>query len=351
MNTNIKVKITHPYGEFPLIRQTPNTLGNWGDCDFFVNQQIPECDYWFIIDDLVQEERVVCNPKNVYIFTLEFPSIRSEINSDFLNQFSTVITYSRNLNHPNIIEEISLFPWHLGIDNTNSKTQQKNFKTYDQLILPIIEPKSKLISVISSNKSWTEGHKKRLKFVEALKDHYGDKIDIFGRGIRDFADKWDAIVPYKYHIAIENSACHNGISEKLYDAFLGESFPIYYGSPNVRDYFSEESFLDIDINNIDESIKRIDNLLLNNTYEKSIFYIRESKDLVLNKYNLFPFICDLCEASPKSINRDRQSVNLLPESSFLPQKKIKVNHLKFYITKIVKKYFNFVSFVKKTIKN
>ena len=43
--------------------------------------------------------------------------------------------------------------------------------------------------MISSNKAFTDGHRQRLKFVEALKEHFGENIDVFGRGINSFADK------------------------------------------------------------------------------------------------------------------------------------------------------------------
>ena len=36
--------------------------------------------------------------------------------------------------------------------------------------------------------------------------------------------------------------------------FFGESFPIYYGAPNLSDWLGN-SYKPIDINNIDESIK------------------------------------------------------------------------------------------------
>ena len=291
----IKIKITHPYGNWPLARQTPHNSGIWGDCQFFINDNTKECDYWFVFDDLLKDESVICDPKNIFIITLEFPAIRTNINLDFLKQFDTVFTYSRQIDHPRVIDILAPFPWHIGVNNTNSKTTTSNYKVYNDFKNKPVLNKSKLISVISSNKAFTEGHRKRLKFVEALQDYFGDNIDVFGRGIKDFADKWDVIAPYKYHIALENSSCHNGISEKLYDSFLGEAFPFYYGCPNASDYFSEKSFIAIDIDDIEKSLKIIESSIANKAYEENIQYVRESKDIVVDKYNIFNLMSDYCK--------------------------------------------------------
>jgi hypothetical protein len=290
----IKVKVTHPYGNWPLARQTPNDSGIWENCQFFINDDTQECDYWFVFDDLLKEESVTCNPKNVTIITLEFPEIRPNINLDFLKQFFTVLTYSRVIKHPRVIDILAPFPWHIGVNNTNDATTTIGYKIYNDFKVQPIPEKTKLISVISSNKQYIEGHRQRLGFVNALKDYFGESIDIFGRGINNFADKWDIISPYKYHISLENSSCNNGISEKLYDSFLGEAFPFYYGCKNICDYFPAQSFVSIDINQVDKSLKIIESSIVNEVYEKNIHYIQQSKNLVIDKYNLFNLMASHC---------------------------------------------------------
>ena len=61
---------------------------------------------------------------------------------------------------------------------------------------------------------------------------------------------------------------NNLISEKLFDSYLGLSFPIYYGAPNISEYFNENSYKTIDINNISESISTIEGVLSEDIYEK-----------------------------------------------------------------------------------
>lgn len=321
----IKVKITHPYGNWPLARQTPNNSGIWNNHQFFINDDIQECDYWFVFDDLLQEETALCYSENVIIITLEFPAIRPIINLNFLKQFNTVLKYSREINHPDAIDILSPFPWHIGVDNTNSETTTTNYRTYDDFKMQPVLSKSKLISVISSNKEYIEGHKKRLEFVKILKKHFGQRIDVFGRGINDFADKWDVISPYKYHISLENSSCENGISEKLYDSFLGQAFPFYYGCPNTDVYFPTKSFVQIDINNVNKTLDIIDSSISNQLYEKNIQYILEAKKLVLDKYNVFNLMTKYCINSSSKKSVQKNLITLKPESYFTmkPLKRVK----------------------------
>ena len=76
----------------------------------------------------------------------------------------------------------------------------------------------------------------RYEFTKNVKDYFGSNIDWFGSGINTIEDKWVGFEEYKYHIVIENGQ-NNLISEKLFDSYLGLSYPIYYGAPNVGDYF------------------------------------------------------------------------------------------------------------------
>ena len=313
----LRIKVTNPYTNWPLIRQTPNALGGWGECQFYINEDIDECDYWVIFDGLLKPEQTKCPPKNTIFIAIEFPAIRPQYNNVFLRQFGTIITYSRSIDHPRVIDTIAPFPWFAGVDNTSAETSQHNFWDYNKLLTINSPNKTRLISVVSSNKNFTNGHRARLAFVDALHNHFGDEIDIFGRGIRDFPDKLDVLLDYKYHIAIENSVCHNGISEKLYDAFLGLTYPIYFGASNVYDYFSKQSLSVIDIKNPMVAIRKIEQIINEHTYEKSLAFIKESRSLVLNNYNLFAMLDNFCCNDSKRTNMNEKKVTrILQEQSF-----------------------------------
>lgn len=58
-------------------------------------------------------------------------------------------------------------------------------------------------------------------------------------------NKKDILQLYKFSICFENAKNYPGlITEKIFDCFAAGTVPIYYGSPNVREYIPEECFID-----------------------------------------------------------------------------------------------------------
>lgn len=93
-----------------------------------------------------------------------------------------------------------------------------------------IHEKSKLVSMIASNKGWLRGHQNRLNWVEKLKD----KVDLFGSGRpNQLKDKEDGLVDYMFSIAIENDNSDTYFTEKLTDCFAVGTVPVYWGSRKV----------------------------------------------------------------------------------------------------------------------
>ena len=56
----------------------------------------------------------------------------------------------------------------------------------------------------------------------------------------------------------------------------------------------------IDISKQEQAIKKIENIINNNTYEKTIAAIKEAKQKVLNKYNLLALIANFIEKKEKT---------------------------------------------------
>jgi hypothetical protein len=189
------------------------------------------------------------------------------------------------------------------------------------------------MSVIVSNKKITKGHAKRIKFVKRLKEHFGKNLDVFGAGNEKLEDKWDGIAPYKYFIALENSSFPDYWTEKLSDAFLGGAYPLYYGCPNIHDYFSKDSLTLIDINNVSRAIETISRTIEACTYERSIKNIEIAKNLVLNKYNLFAIIADYCVRNQS--HNSKTSVTVFPEN--IAGKNRMTQRMKYIIKRILHK--------------
>jgi hypothetical protein len=314
-----KIKLSTPNPDFPLIRQTPGSKGIWGDCTFYINQDIEECDYWIIYDALSGTETTKCPKDNVVLFTGEPPTVK-KYSKSFIRQFNTIITCHRDIKHENIIYRQQALPWMAGakyLKNEN-KWDSKVFKSYNDFLRTDNRKKDKEISIVISNKAYTNGHEQRIKFLSRLTDTFGDRIHLFGRGFNEIEDKYDCMASYKYSIVLENCSVNDYWTEKLSDAYLCGSFPIYYGCPNILNYFPEGSIARIDIYNVEDSIDKIKSIIDSDKYEHSLDLLEKSKDLVLNKFNLFPSISMLIdELEKRNSNSDKQDlIKIYPERRY-----------------------------------
>lgn len=150
-------------------------------------------------------------------------------------------------------------------------------------------PKPREISCIAGfDKRAFAGHMDRIRFVRFLqRSSLGAKIDFFGsKTAHELAQKKDGILPYKYSIAIENNAQSDYFSEKIADVFLGFAMPIYFGAPNLADYFPRESFISIDINKPREALEIIQNALDSGAYERNFWAILEARRRCLEDYSM-----------------------------------------------------------------
>ena len=56
----------------------------------------------------------------------------------------------------------------------------------------------------------------------------------------------DVLMEYMFHIAVENCRTPNYFSEKLMDCFMTKTLPIYFGCPNISEYFDTSGMIIID---------------------------------------------------------------------------------------------------------
>ena len=176
-----------------------------------------------------------------------------------------------------------------------------------------------MISIVASDLTWLQGHKDRFAFVNKLIGHFKDKIDVFGRGFNPIDDKFDSLAPYKYSIAIENNKLPNYFTEKLSECYLTYTMPIYYGCPNVTNYYSEKSLRLIDIKDYKNAFKVIEEIIDTDPYIESLKSIEASRALYLNEYHLFPAIIKMVEKNFLNIQSEQEHLTLRPEGFFIAQ--------------------------------
>lgn len=296
----ITVKISGEDPAWPLLRQTPNSEGIWGECQFFANDGCSQCDYWIVYDGLQKPETAYCPPQNVILFTAEPPSVRV-YHPRFTAQFAKVVTCQPAIKHRQIIHTQQALPWHL----LN--------KTYDDLAQEDAPAKTKSLSMISSDKAFTAGHRQRVEFVERLTQRLNGNIDHVGKGTR-IPNKWDGLADYKYTVVIENSSFRDYWTEKIADAFLAGCHPFYFGCPNIADYFPVGSYTEIDIHNFDAALTVIQDAIAQGRFEAAAEARLQAKSLVLEKYNLFPVITSMTSVEKAALPKER--VLLRPDSLF-----------------------------------
>lgn len=305
--------LTREEGKVDL-RQTPNGSGitRDGKCRYYTNEIIPDPDFVVVRGKgFYKDLNLHVAPQNIMLVTSEPYSILS-YPKGYCKQFGLVCSCQKNLRMPNVIYTPAILPWYVGVDYDNNCCQTLSMEEIEKA-----QPKkTKLISVISSTKSFSQGHIDRILFVKKLKKHFGENnVDVFGDGHRPFGDKWDVLAPYKYHITIENSSSPYYWTEKLSDAFLAGAYPIYHGCTNIEDYFPKDALTKIDIRKPEKAIEIIDKVIATDTYEKSKDALAESKELALHKYNMYEYMAELClkHLDPSAPKKD---ITLHPARSF-----------------------------------
>ncbi|WP_316793707.1 hypothetical protein [Pedobacter frigoris] len=199
------------------------------------------------------------------------------------------ITSSNNEPHKSsFIAPLSLVGWTLN-------------KTSKKLVLPnkngLQIKKTGLLSSVTSDLCYLDGHRARLKFLQRFDHLVEDGFDLWGRNeigiffktIRSYRgeidDKYDALLPYTYHFNCENSFDENYYTEKLLDPILTETLCFYDGCTNISSFIDDRAYVKLDIKNIEESIDIIIKSIDANEYKKRRPYVRKQKERILTHLN------------------------------------------------------------------
>ena len=275
------------------LRQFPGRQPVWGNCRFVFDREAQTYDWLVVYDDLPRNgtERyslgsvpLACPRRRTILLTTEPSSVKT-YGSDYLAQFGFVVTYQEPwaISHPNLIFSHAGEHWFYGLS-------AHGVVDYDELKRRQSPAKKSLISTVCSSKKQRHTmHHDRYAFTQRLAAAIPE-MDVFGHGVRDMADKAEAVDPYRYHVAVENQIAPHYWSEKPADAFLGFSLPFYCGCPNLSDYFPAESYIPIDIDDFDGALATIREALATNQYDKRLPAIIEARRRVLDEHNLFALL-------------------------------------------------------------
>ena len=135
-----------------------------------------------------------------------------------------------------------------------------------------IYDKTKLLSIIASDKRQTEGHRLRHASIDVLRAN-NIELDVYGRGYNPIDYKLESLKDYAFSLIIENSRSDYYFTEKLMDSFVTGTVPIYWGCPSIGDFFNLDGM--IIFNDIEDLLSKL-NLLSLEQYNNMLPAITEN---------------------------------------------------------------------------
>lgn len=292
-------------------RQTPDGDGVVGGIRFAFDSACTDYDFLVAFNGVPEHfaDRV---KRSRTIFVAGEPTGIKRYERRFLAQFGTIVTTDRETPHPNRIASHGGIPWQIGIPMKHAGTSRKclDYRALERLT----NKRTKLLSVICSTKTITPAQRLRIPFVQALKSHFGERLDVFGRGFHEIDDKAEGLVNYRFHVALENSDEPDYWSEKIADPFIAGAFPFYWGCRNLEDYFPQNSFGRVDLGDPRSAIATIEAAIAGERDRGAEPALAEAKRRVLNDHNLFALIGRVLPRLPNRIwERARR---IAPEAVF-----------------------------------
>jgi hypothetical protein len=297
----IQVRLSSPnarYSQF-IKEQTPGGLGVVGICKFGAPLF---SDYDWVING--PSSAINYKRESSVLHHIEPPSYIQLLGlseQKIVDKFSLIYTsdpYLLDLGDDRIIASCPFVHWHLSTNVYTGKIKQEEaFIGFDFLLNAPIPLKTENLVIINSNLRTLPGHILRANFIEKL-CHTTIKFRLYGGSywtkFNQYVNnapngKWPIFSTSKFVLVIENECAEYYWSEKFTDAILSYSIPIYYGCPNIHDYFPRGSYYPIDINS-PSALDEIRELLASDYYEKNLNNLLKARDLVLHKLNLFSFI-------------------------------------------------------------
>ena len=292
-----------------ILKMTPNRSGKWKDMVSVTNPF--DADYCFIMDS-----SPFPIPMERSIFFAEHPKCLPSFDTfeKIKDKALCVLPLDKHLN-----------PGEWWID-------------YDYDFLSNLKPMDKTrgsICVCTAKLTPWKMYSDRVKFLEALLPRYS-KVDIFGRPASNYLSNHilknyfkgelgvskpngklgehmtgkEIIQHYRYTIEFDNGPTQNYFSERIYDSLLMWCLPLCWGSNNIHEFLPENSFRYVDIENYSsgEITKAID-VLESNFREYHIKDIEIARDLMLNKYQMFPYMYNVI----KNLDKFKTTNNAIKE--------------------------------------
>jgi hypothetical protein len=183
----------------------------------------------------------------------------------------------------------AIYNWHLGI-------------SFDEVLTLDVSQKTRDLSCIASTKQDLPGHSKRFDFVQRIEDS-NQEIDVFGRGRAKPLPKGklDGLLPYRFSIAIENTVHDDYFTEKIMDCWLAGTVPIYFGAPNLEDYFPKDSFIRLNSLDYEDFAKRVDaGEFSQEEFQRRRTSVQQARESVIENFSMHALVMSVLERGESS---------------------------------------------------
>lgn len=134
-----KVKLSIAKDNKDCKRQTPSGSAQWGQYQFFINQEVESPDFWAVYSKGERKtETCTIAPENTLFITGE-PETIYHYSNGFVNQFGKTVVCQNTLKHKNKTNFQPGLPWHLGkVENDNGEISfTRNYDNFKQDVPPI----------------------------------------------------------------------------------------------------------------------------------------------------------------------------------------------------------------------
>jgi hypothetical protein len=247
----------------------------------FTEDDVSECDYLVVINRTPRAIRTRVPPENVWLLIQEPAAEGKDFVWEGHERFARVFTHFPLDDSPLYTTSPPATSWQVN-------------RTYEGILAEPMPAKTDLVSAIASDLQIWPGHRARLAFIDLLRREPVIRDHVYGRGSRYIEDKWDALAPYRYSVAIENSSSPDYWTEKLADCFVSWTVPLYFGCTNIDDYFPKDSYIWLPIDRPDEALSILRSLRSDDgDWESRLDALNEARELSIHRYSLYEHISRL----------------------------------------------------------
>ena len=114
------------------------------------------------------------------------------------------------------------------------------------------------VSFLTSNKGQTPGHRLRLEIFDRLPSSIGGLPVTKLMTPPRIDSKRSLLNDYQFHITPQNASQNNWFDDKIVDAIIAKTIPLYWGCPNIGNFFNPKGI--IHFKTVDEMMQRLSEL-------------------------------------------------------------------------------------------